>query len=127
MQHDPFDVEKFRWRGAKPESNPNTTPKRKRSKPRPEQRATFYQVPLAWHDALEGANAGGKVWAVAGRLLYADFRAYDEWFKLSNVKLRGRVSHDTKTRALELLERLGLIEVKRKDRKSPKIRLLVRR
>jgi hypothetical protein len=127
MQHDPFDVEKFRWRGAKPENKPGATLKKKALKSSSEQHATFYQVPLAWHDALEGANAGGKVWAVAGRLLYADFRAYDEWFKLSNVKLRGRVSHDTKTRAIELLERLGLIEVKRKDRKSPKIRLLVRR
>jgi hypothetical protein len=125
---DPFDVEQFRWRGVKPESEPGTAPKKKDSKAAAKRHQTdFYKVPMSWHNALESANASGKTWAIAGRILHADFKAYGEWFKFANGKLEDRISHDTKTRAIELVERLGLIEVKRKGSgRSPMIRILLR-
>jgi hypothetical protein len=81
-------------------------------------------VPMRWHGLLAGCKSGA-VWQIAQWLLYQHWREYHESrggrgpIKLANVALRGTMHRRTKWRALEELERRGLIEIERRPRKSP--------
>ncbi|MGY8679557.1 hypothetical protein Q2941_17425 [Bradyrhizobium sp. UFLA05-153] len=80
----------------------------------------FIKVPLAWHDALDGA--GGRTWQLALHLLMLRFREHSATVKLGNKTLS--LSRRVKWRALRDLERRGLIAIEsRGNGKSPIVRL----
>ena len=83
----------------------------------------FIMMPWAWVERLEGAS--GHTYYVAICLLYLHWRGSKSApVKLPNgmLKIDG-VSRQSKWRALNDLERRGLIVVERRRRKSPLVRL----
>lgn len=92
-----------------------TTPAKVRKR-----REQYVQFPMWWVEKL--TNARGKVWYVAIYVLHLDWKKDHKPFKLANGMLRyDGVSRYTKWRALGTLERLGLISIDRRSRKSPTI------
>jgi hypothetical protein len=86
-------------------------------------REQFVMLPLGWVERLSGAS--GKAWHLAALLLYRDWKSRGTPFKLANGMLSiDGVSRRTKWRALSELERRGLINVERRPRRSPIIRVL---
>jgi hypothetical protein len=82
--------------------------------------AGFVKVPWAWANALASNDVGGNVWAVACHIIYETWRANGQPIKVPNGMLgRLGVSPDAKVRALRKLERLGLVSVEWRPRKSP--------
>jgi hypothetical protein len=87
-------------------------------------RRHFVQVPWTWVDRLKGAQ--GSTYRVALILLYLDWKGNGEPIKLANGMLRiDGVSRYSKWRALNELERRGMIVVERRRRRSPLIQVLV--
>jgi hypothetical protein len=113
---DPFDLDKLRL----PDQilGPTPTP-RKIAK----RREHFVMVPFEWLERLNGAE--GSAYAVALHLLYLNWKGRGGPVKLANgmLKING-INRWSKKRALEDLERRGLITVERRPRKSPIIRLI---
>jgi hypothetical protein len=85
-------------------------------------------VPLWWireaAKAMKGLEAPAML--VAIELLYAVFRTGSATFPLPNAGLaKIGVSKDVKRRALQRLEKAGLITVERKNGKTPEVTLTV--
>jgi hypothetical protein len=81
-------------------------------------RGHFIRVPFGWLERLNGAS--GQTYALALHLLYLHWKGHGAPVKLANgmLKIDG-ISRWSKYRALEDLERRGLITVERHPRKSP--------
>ena len=104
-------------------------------RPIPERRATvprkirrrgehFVRVPWAWVERLNGAR--GSTYRLALILLYLHWKGNGEPIKLANGMLRiDGISRYSKWRALNELERRGMIVVERRRRRSPLIQVLV--
>jgi hypothetical protein len=86
-------------------------------------RRHFISVPMAWFERLAGAS--GQTYRTALHLLYLHWRGRGESIQLANglLKIDG-VSRYSKWRALDELERRGLITIKRRPRRSPIIGLI---
>jgi hypothetical protein len=84
----------------------------------------FIKVPQPWVDRLVGAHYI-VTYRVALHLLYRHWRERGAPFTLANgvLSLKG-VSRGTKWRALRELEKLGLITIERRERRSPRITVL---
>ena len=80
----------------------------------------YVQVPWPWVERLQGK--GGAVYHLALLLLYEDWKQGGRPIVLSNkFSTPEGVGRRTKWYALLQLERLGLVEVERRTRKSPRI------
>jgi hypothetical protein len=87
-------------------------------------RQEFIKVPLVWSQLLARPKHA-YTRAVADCLLFLEWKAKGGSVKLSNVALQPwGVSPRDKSRALEELEKLGLIAIERGHGKSPRITLL---
>jgi hypothetical protein len=86
-------------------------------------REKFIIVPMTWRERLTGA--AGNTILVALDLLYLAWKGgKGEAIKLANGTLRDDgVSRHSKWRALNDLERRGLINVERRPKRSPLVRL----
>jgi hypothetical protein len=88
------------------------------------QRQPFIMTPVEWADRLDGARYTAT-WRVAMHLLRRSFKDRRQTIRLANGTLAPKgVSPKQKWRALGELERLGLIRVKHRERKSPDVTLL---
>jgi hypothetical protein len=86
-------------------------------------REQFVLVPWTWIEKLEGAS--GQTYRVALHILHLHWKHGEQPFKLPNGMLRiDGVSRRSKWRALEDLERRGLIVIERRRKRSPIIRML---
>jgi hypothetical protein len=117
---DPFDLEKFRLR---PEDIAAYVGKADAAAPARRQ-DRFVIVPMAWSDRLKGARHV-NTYKLAVYLLYQYWRT-GKPIALTNVALVGTgvPNPRSKWRALCDLERLGLVEIKRRTRKTPHVTLL---
>jgi hypothetical protein len=87
-------------------------------------REQFVMLPWLWIEKLKGAHA--RAWFLAAVLLHLHWKGRGEPIKLANGMLRfDGMSRATKWRALRDLERLGLITVECRPRRSPLVRVLV--
>jgi hypothetical protein len=83
----------------------------------------FISVPMVWFERLAGAS--GHTYRIALCLLYLRWRARGEPIQLANGLLQiDGVSRYSKWRALDELERRGLVAIERRPRRSPIVRLL---
>jgi hypothetical protein len=122
--HDPFDPTNL---GLSQElvarQAPLTDPARAGAAPK-RQRREFVIVPMAWKDRLAGA-VHASTFKLALHLLYQHWKNDGAAIKLSNVALaKDGISRWAKWRSLGELERLGLIAVERKNRRSPVVRIV---
>jgi hypothetical protein len=87
-------------------------------------RDTFIRTPFSWWEKLSGCR--GQTLAVALYIIHLDWKSQGRRpVTLANGALDSYgISRRTKWRALKELERLGLISVERRVRKSPIIRVL---
>jgi hypothetical protein len=84
----------------------------------------FVRMPWLWVDRLKGVNRG-STYRVALLLNYEYWRNGGRSITLSNAMLVGEgVTRRSKDRALRDLERLKLVKVQRRPRKSPLVTLL---
>ena len=112
---DPFDVESLRV-------DPGSLVLARRSQRRKHQ---FIKVPMAWADRLGSARYAATL-KVAHRLLHEHWRGGGRPVQLANVALaRSGVSRHQKWRALRELERLGLVRIESRARKSPIVAVIV--
>jgi hypothetical protein len=83
-------------------------------------RDPFVMVPLAWVERLSMAKHRAS-WSVASELLRRDWKCNGTPIPLPNGQLeeKFRISRQRKWEALRELERLGLVRVERRSRKSP--------
>jgi hypothetical protein len=85
-------------------------------------RQHFVMVPWMWIERLNGAS--GQTYRLAHVLLYLHWKGKGGPIKLPNGMLEmDGVSRYSKWRALNDLERRGLITVERRARRSPFVRL----
>ena len=88
-------------------------------------RRHFIKVPNSWMEELQKARHIGT-YRVALHLLYRHWKKAGEVAPLSNVALAEvGVTRWEKWRALEELERLGLVEVRRRPRQAPLVKLIL--
>jgi hypothetical protein len=112
---DPFNVESLRV-------DPGSLVLARRSQRRKTQ---FVKVPLVWADRL-GSARYAVTFKVAHRLLREHFRSGGQPVQLANAALtRNGVSRHQKWRALRELERLGLVQIESRARKSPIVVVIV--
>lgn len=112
---DPFDVGNLRV-------DPGSLVLARRSQRRKHQ---FIKVPLVWADRLGTARYAATL-KVAHHLLRDHFRGGGRPVPLANVALaRSGVSRHQKWRALRELERLGLVRIESRARKSPIVAVIV--
>ena len=92
---------------------------------RRKRRGHFVRVPMAWVEKLVEARHIAT-YRLALHVLYRHWKGGGQPFTLSNgmVAVEG-VSRWQKWRALKELERLGLVTVERRDRKSPRVEVIV--
>jgi hypothetical protein len=115
---DPFDIDGLRIDPTDPAYVGKVTKSNKTK-----WRRKFVHVPWAWMDRLKVVNRG-STYRVALLLLYGHWRNGGRPVRLSNAALIGEgVNRMSKSRALQELEQLGLIKVKRGARKSPIVTL----
>jgi hypothetical protein len=87
-------------------------------------RQQFVMVPWTWIEKLATARYVAT-YRVALHVLYRHWKGQGEPFTLSNgAMLMEGVARGTKWRALRELERLGLIAIERRPRKSPRITMV---
>jgi hypothetical protein len=87
-------------------------------------RKHFAKLPMTWYERMKGAH--GQTYRVAWFLLYLHWKGNGSPIKLANSMLEmDGVPPTSKRRALENLERRGLITVERQPRKSPTVRLCI--
>jgi hypothetical protein len=85
----------------------------------------WIKLPFRWRDRLR-ESASGKIWIVATAILHQSWKAHGRPIALANEILEfDGVDRQSKRRALAELERLGLIVVERRPRKSPVIRPII--
>jgi hypothetical protein len=91
---------------------------------KPKKREIFIRTPFSWWEKLSGCH--GQILAVALFIIHLEWKSQGRRpVKLANGALDAYgISRRTKWRALNELERLGLISVERRVRKSPIIRIL---
>jgi hypothetical protein len=117
---DPFNIEALR---IVPAVRVRSTPRRVQKRQR-----DFTIVPNTWIERLRSSGCSSiHTVFVALHLLYEDFRNYGKPFPLPNGMLRyDGTSRQSKWRALNELEQLGLITIERRPKRSPRITILVR-
>ena len=88
--------------------------------------AGFVKVPEAWVAKLAGQD--GRVYDVALKLLWLNFKSYKRSFKLTNPAVGGlkKMDRRVKYRVLKKLEQLRLISVERQPGKAPLITLITK-
>ena len=102
-----------------PEILTSATPAKKLKK----KRETFIRTPFSWWEKL--SEHQGQTLAVALYIIHLDWKAQGRPVKLTNGALNSYgISRRAKWRALAELERLDLISIERRPRKSPIIRIL---
>jgi len=112
-QRDPFDVEALR---VDPEQVARKPGKRKKWQ------RHFVNVPWEWVRRPQGTKHAGSVYPLAHLLLYEDWHAGGRPIVLSNaLAAEVGLSRPSKWRALNELEELGLVQVKRQARKAPRV------
>jgi hypothetical protein len=85
-------------------------------------RKHFVQLPWAWAGALSGAS--GKTWELAVQLLYLHWKGNGAPIKLANGMLGiDGIDRFAKWRALNELERRGLVTIERRHARSPLVTL----
>lgn len=113
MEDDPFDLERLRV-------NPADLQRRPKRKKWQRHYALF---PWKWYEQMRAVNRG-CTYRLALLLLYEDWRTGGRSIVLPNVGLEQEgLTRRSKWRALLELEQLGLVEVERRPRKSPRITL----
>jgi hypothetical protein len=87
-------------------------------------RRDFVIVPMAWKDRLAGAVHVATL-KLALHLLYQDWKTEGAAIKIPNIAFANAgISRWAKWRALGELERLGLVVVERRKRRSPLVRVV---
>jgi hypothetical protein len=87
-------------------------------------RDQFIIVPMAWKDRLTGAVHASTL-KLALHLLHQYWKNDGEAIGLSNIALTSAgVSRGQKWRCLRELEKLGLVQVERRKRRSPLVRVI---
>jgi hypothetical protein len=119
-EQDPFSLDGLRIDPADPDLRPKVATAHRK----PKWRKQFVRVPWAWIDRLKDAR-NLSTYRVALHLLYEYWRGGGRSVVLSNSALKDAgVNRWTKWDALLELERLGLIVIERRPRKSPLVTLL---
>jgi hypothetical protein len=91
--------------------------------PRARWRREFVRVPWEWAERLQAAKRTSS-WRLAVLLLYENWRTGGHEIALSNVLARDiGLSCRSKSRGLNELENLDLIEVRRRPRTAPRVAL----
>jgi hypothetical protein len=104
---------------------PELPPGGVRVRPEHPPKGQFIRVPHEWRRQLVSARSSGTTWTVATHLLHQRFKNHSDAIRLANGALASDgVSRHQKWVALSELERLGLISVERRPRKSPIVTLL---
>jgi hypothetical protein len=117
MDHDPFDLGALRLPDELQAIRCEPVKLKKR-------RVHFIQVPWTWVEKLSRTRSA-NTYKVALHLLYLHWKAKGDPIKLANGTLAiDGVTRFSKSRALGELERLGLIEVRRRSRKSPTVTMV---
>jgi hypothetical protein len=123
-EDDPFaDLEKLRLRPEHYQAHTSRAGEKWAAIPLKVQRRRqhFVKVPWAWVERLAEARYVAT-YRLALYVLYRHWRANGKPFTLANGDLKmGNTSRWQKWRALAELEKLGLITVKKRRRKSPRI------
>jgi hypothetical protein len=119
-EDDPFnDLEKFR---LKPEDVKayagKAAPRGRQARPVENQ---FTKVPRSWSNRLE-TTRNASTYKLALRLLYQHWKTGGRPIPLANAN--AGMNRRSKWRALNELERLKLVEIERRRRKSPVVTLL---
>ena len=119
---DPFDVEALRIDPADPTFVPRGATKTRKKK----WERQYILFPWSWLGRLK-ATGRGATWRLALFLVYEYWRNGGRTIKLTNIMAAEvGVSPDAKGRALDDLEKAGLIEVERRPDRSPLVTLLVK-
>jgi hypothetical protein len=117
-EDDPFDLEKLRLRPEDAQAYAGKAAPR--SEPR--KKDGWIKVPLWWATELEAARYA-STFKIAHRLLHRHWKNGGRRITLTNTALPG-ITRFQKWRALDELERLKLVEIERRRRKSPLVTLL---
>lgn len=118
---DQFDIDALRIDPADPALVPRGAGKTRKKK----WERKFVRVPWVWLDRLK-ATRHAAVYRVVLLLIYEHWRTGGRPIRLSNAMLAEiGVTRMQKSRALDELEQLGLIEVRRGTRKSPMVAPLI--
>jgi hypothetical protein len=122
-EDDPFDLEKFR---LKPEDVKGYAGTATAPRARGRRRDQFTIVPKSWSDQLKAARYSiGNTYRLALHLLYQHWKNGGQAIALTNIALANAgIGPRAKWRAIAELERLKLIKVERRPRKSPRVTLL---
>lgn len=96
------------------------------AKPKRTRQDQFVRVPLIWVDRLRGGRCIGS-YRLALHLLFHHWKSDGKPIKLSNVILAelGVGGGKAKWRALSELERLKLVRIDRRPKRSPVVTILV--
>jgi hypothetical protein len=121
-EDDPFDMEKLRLRSEDMKAYADKAAPRSAHRSEPRKKDWWIKVPRWWATELEAARYA-STFKVAHRLLRQHWRGGGRRITLTNTSLPG-ITRLQKWRALHELERLKLIEVERRRRKSPLVTLL---
>jgi hypothetical protein len=114
---DPFDLDKLRLKGVQPHAGKTAAPKTRKRHQR------FIMVPLAWEERLSKTNRV-SAFKLALHLLYLDWKSDGHSIRLANGALKAKgLDRKEKTRALRELERLDLVVVEWRFRKSPIVKV----
>jgi hypothetical protein len=122
---DAFDdiIDGYRKLFPKPPLAEPTAPATLAAKPkRGRGREQFIIVPMTWKDCLTKA-VHASTFKLALHLLYQHWKTDGAAIKLSNTTLDG-MSGKQKWRGLRELEKLGLVAVERRKRRSPLVRVV---
>jgi hypothetical protein len=112
------------WDWLKDYKTPEKTVRRLVSPPIRKRRQHFVKLPLTWVEQLANARSA-NIYRVAIHLHYLHWRGEGDPIKLTNgILAMGGVNRFAKWRALQELERLGLITIERRRRKAPLITLV---
>ena len=117
---DPFDLEKLMLNQEKMMAyfGKSAAPKAKR-------REQFTLVPDVWKERLAEGTANCGTYKLALALLHRDWKNDGRPVRLANKGLEADgLNRKQKYRALTDLERLGLVTVERRFRKSPTVKVL---
>jgi len=119
MNDKAIDLEKYALSDAPVRERRATVPRKIRRRGE-----HFIRVPWTWVERLKGA--GGSTYRLALILLYLHWKGDGEPVKLANGMLQiDGVSRHAKWRALNELERRGMVIVERRRRRSPLIQVLL--
>ena len=115
MDDDPFDLEKLRMPVPEVQIGPAAKAAADRVARRRERE--FIRFPRVWEKRLEASNSL-NTYRVALVVLFRHWKAGEKPFALSNITMStGGVNRQGKWRALQELERLGLIRVEKRPKK----------